>query len=277
MVSQIELANNFNDSVINNNYIDLHFHILPAVDDGAKDMKMAVEMARLAVADGTSVIVATPHPDRLSRIGSREITGQAVADLNTVFSEHGIKNLKIVPGVECYFVPEILDMLKSKELFPLNDSRYVLLEFNHVIAPVNPEQMLFRMRSAGYVPIIAHPERYKYSQNNINWLINLVHLGCLLQVTAGAFYGRFGPHCQKTAEDLLRANLVHLLASDAHNVTSRLPGLTKARPAIEKIAGITMFEQLAAIIPAKILANSTYEPPTPELQTAKPFWKFWHW
>jgi protein-tyrosine phosphatase len=277
MVSPIKLANSVNDSVSNNNYIDLHFHILPAVDDGAKDVTMAMEMARLAVADGTSVIAATPHPDRVSRIGSREITGQAVANLNVIFSEQGITNLKIVPGVECYFVPEILTMLKSKELFPLNDSRYVLLEFNHVIAPVQPEQMLFRMRLAGYVPIIAHPERYKYSQNNINWLINLVHLGCLLQVTAGAFYGRFGPHCQKTAEALLRANVVHLIASDAHNVTSRPPGLTKARPAIEKIAGNTMFEQLAAIIPAKILANATFESAPPALQTAKPFWKFWHW
>jgi protein-tyrosine phosphatase len=256
-------------------YIDIHFHILPGVDDGAKDVEMALELARLAVEDGTTLVVATPHPDARTGIGSHSVTVQAVANFNAVLSEHGISGLRVVPGVECYLVPEILQLLKRGELFPLNNSRYVLVEFHHLVAPVNIEQVVFRLRTEGYVPVIAHPERYRYVQEDLKWVARLVQLGCLTQVTAGAYYGRFGKRCQKAAEDLLRYNLTQVIASDAHNLKLRAPGLSPARPTIERIAGPGRFEQLAVGTPAKILDNLPCEPESPELLSGKPFWKFW--
>ncbi len=255
--------------------VDIHHHILPGVDDGASNLETALEMARLAVADGIRKIVATPHPNKQTGIGSREITVQAVAKFNQALAENGIRELEIYPGVECYLVPEIVDRLKKGELFPLNHSRYVLIEFSTLVAPANIENMMFWLRDQNYVPIIAHPERYNYVQQDPIWLAKLVRLGCLSQVTAGSFYGRFGKRCQSSAEVLLRQNLVHLIASDAHNVKVRPPQISPARPAIEKLAGPKAFLKLAIEVPGIILTDQLFESAQPELLTGKPFWKFW--
>lgn len=258
-----------------NSYIDIHFHILPGVDDGARDIYMAVEMARLAVQDGTRVIVATPHPDTRTGIGSKEKTIKATLDFSAVLHEYGIYELQILPGVECYLVPELFTLLREEKLFTLNNSRYLLVEFNHVIAPVNVEKVMFQLRIEGYIPIIAHPERYKYAHDNLKWLQRLVSLGCLTQVTAGAYYGRFGKQCQKTAFLLLQSNLAHIVASDAHNLEIRAPGLSRARPVIEKLAGPAIFQQMAIEVPTRVIENLAYEPGLPDSLVGRSFWKFW--
>jgi protein-tyrosine phosphatase len=255
-------------------FIDLHFHILPGVDDGAKDMMMAVEMARLALEDGVETIVATPHPND-SGIGSPSVTLEAIARLRLALQEHNLADLKVLPGAECFFSPETVEHLKHGQLLTINQTRYVLVEFHHVIAPVNIENALFRLRSNGYVPVIAHPERYKYVQTNLEWLAKLVKQGCLVQLTAGAFYGRFGKNCQKSAEQILSNNLAHLVASDAHNTQIRAPGIELARSRIERLSSTLHFQQLSREIPAQILANCEYERLVAGLTPVKNFWKFW--
>lgn len=256
-------------------YIDTHFHILPGVDDGAKDLTMALAMARLALADGVRLIVATPHPNPTSGIGSQAITTQAVEELQQALQQDGLNELQIVPGVECMLVPEILTLLQQGQLFGLNNSRYVLIELDRLVVPVNIEQVMFKIRSAGYVPIIAHPERYNYVQQDLGWLARLVRLGCLSQVTAGAFYGRFGQRCQKAANALTRHNLAHLVASDTHNLKLRAPGIAPARPLIEELVGPVKFRQMSLEVPRLIIFNGLYEAEPPESIKQRPFWKFW--
>jgi protein-tyrosine phosphatase len=258
-----------------NAYIDIHFHILPGVDDGARNIEMALQMARLAIQDGTRTIVATPHPDARTGIGSKEKTLQATFDFSAIMRQQGITDLQVLPGVECYLVPELFSLLKEDKVFTLNNSRYLLLEFNHVIAPVNVEKVMFHLRTQGYIPIVAHPERYKYAHDNLKWLERLVRLGCLIQVTAGSYYGRFGKQCQKTATLLLQSNLAHIVASDAHNLEIRAPGLSQARPVIEKLAGPDTFRQMAIDVPARIVENLVYEPDLPDSPAGRSFWKFW--
>ncbi len=258
-----------------NTLVDAHFHILPGVDDGAKDLPMALEMARLALADGVKTVIATPHPDPATGLGSQKYTSELVQNFNLRLHEHGLGALQVVPGVECYLTPEVLADLRSGKLITLNGSRYVLIEFHTQIAPVNIEYTMYELRNAGYVPIIAHPERYNYVQQDFDWLARLVRLGCLSQVTAGAFYGRFGTRCQNAAEGILGRHLAHLLASDAHNLRVRAPGLSPARARLEELGGPGTFHHLAVEIPGLIVQNQPYEPPQPPLATARPFWKFW--
>ena len=260
-------------------YLDLHCHILPGVDDGAKDLETALEMARLALADGVRLVVATPHPNEQTGGGSPLTVAGLVVNFRAVLAEHDLGRLEILPGTECYLVPEILSLLKQKNLATLNNSVYVLIEFHPIVAPVNIEQTMFQLRSAGYVPIIAHPERYNYVQEDLTWLSNLIRLGCLAQVTAGACYGRFGKRGQKSAEEILRHNMAHIIASDAHNLKIRAPGMSLARPVIEKWLGSptgkVIFQQLAVEGPTKIVSNQIYEPDLPDRVTARAFWKFW--
>lgn len=256
-------------------YIDIHFHLLPGVDDGARNLDEALEMARLAQIDGVSRIIATPHPNYQTGIGGREVTSRLVEDFNRRLIEANITEIKVVPGVECYLEPELLERLERQQLFGLNKGRYVLIEFPTVTPPLNVEHLMFGLRVKGFIPIIAHPERYQYVQQDPEWLAKLVRLGCLSQLTAGAFWGRFGKRCQKSAEILLKTNLCHVIASDAHNVQVRPPGFQRALPEIERLAGSESLKRLLIEVPGRILADIYYEPEPPERSLARPMWKFW--
>ena len=260
-------------------YLDLHCHILPGVDDGAKDLDIAIEMARLALADGVRLIVATPHPNEQTGMGRPAVVAEAVQQFRAALKAHGLDALEVLPGTECYLVPELLNRVRQGQLTTLNNSAYLLVEFHTIVAPAHVEQFMFELRNAGYVPIIAHPERYTYVQQDLEWLTRLVRLGCLTQLTAGAFYGKFGKRGQKAAETILQHNMGHLIASDAHNIKVRAPGIDPARPVIEKLLGSNtgreVFRQLAVEVPIKIVHNQFFEPDLPERVAQKAFWKFW--
>jgi protein-tyrosine phosphatase len=256
-------------------FIDIHFHILPEVDDGPKNLQQALEMARVALAEGISTIIATPHPDFDKGVGGLEETTRLVDEFRGQLLKAGIIGLNIVAGTEAYLEPDVLERLEKNQLITLNSSRYLLLEFPPINAPINIENFIFLIRNAGYVPVIAHPERYRYVQDNPECLANLVRLGCLSQVTAGAVWGKFGKRCQKTAEILIRHNLCHLLASDAHNPDVRPPGFSLCIPELERLAGVGAAEKYLFEVPGYILNNELYEPGSPEKIKSQTVWKFW--
>ena len=171
--------------------IDVHCHILPNVDDGSESMEEAIELARISAAEGVTHIIATPHPAPDGTVGSRVFTTERVAELNAALRENEIA-LEIFPGVETYIDPDMLAMLGSGRIFPLNNGRYVLVEFPYRQAPPSCEKILFAMRVAGYIPIIAHPERYQFVEKDPLWLGRAIEMGCLAQGTGAAFWGAFG-------------------------------------------------------------------------------------
>jgi protein-tyrosine phosphatase len=164
--------------------IDLHCHILPGVDDGAAELSVSVEMAKAFVADGVSVVACTPHilPGLYHNSGPQ--IRQATMQLQQVLNEEGIP-LRLVTGADNHIVPSFVTELRSGHLLTLADSRYVLVEPPHHVAPPRLEDLFFNILVAGYVPILTHPERLTWIKSNYRVIERLVGKGVWMQLTVG--------------------------------------------------------------------------------------------
>jgi protein-tyrosine phosphatase len=235
--------------------IDLHSHILPGIDDGAANLDIALEMARIAVASGVSVQACTPHifPGVFDNAGP-EIR-LAVAELQQRLEEHGIP-LRLVTGADAHIVPNMVDGLRSGAILSLADTRYVLVEPPHHVAPPRIEYLFFELLTAGYVPILTHPERLTWIETRFETFIQLFHAGVWMQITSGSLTGAFGRRPQYWSERMLNEGLVHILASDAHGARRRRPDLAEGRTVAAKWVGETEAEQLVVGRPRAILGNA---------------------
>jgi protein-tyrosine phosphatase len=217
--------------------IDLHCHILPGVDDGAKSETMSIEMAKKAVDEGITHIVATPHHNNGSYLNGKKSILQAVDELNALL-EHNQLPLTILPGQEPRIYGDILQDYQSGNILTINDNeKYMLIEFpsNHV--PKYAKQLLFDIQLQDIIPIIVHPERNQEIVEKPDLLYRFVQNGALTQVTASSITGHFGKKIKKFSLDLLEYNLTHLIASDAHNISSRSFHLRQAFEEVEKEFG----------------------------------------
>jgi protein-tyrosine phosphatase len=235
--------------------IDLHSHILPGVDDGAQSIDDALAIARMAVADGIHVMACTPHfMPGLYDNQANDIRGR-VQQLNQVLIEQDI-DLALVVGGDAHIRPDFLDALRRGDILTLHDSRYVLFEPPHVTAPQRLEELLFNVQMGGYVPILTHPERFKWIEQNYAMFENLARNGIWMQITAGSLTGRFGKRSKYWAERMLAEGLVKILATDTHNVTSRPPLLAEAAAHAERELGAEEARNLVVTRPQCVLENS---------------------
>ncbi len=234
--------------------VDLHSHLLPGVDDGAPDLTTALAMARLAVADGIAVMACTPHiyPGLYENQGPA--IRQAVAELQVHLDEADIA-LRVTYGADTHLAPDLVAGLRSGRVPTLHNSRYFLLEPPHHVAPPRLEETVFNLLTAGYVPIITHPERLEWIEDRYAALVELARHGAWLQVTAGSLTGRFGASARYWAERLLDEGWVHILATDAHGVDRRPPLLAEGRRAAEPWVGADEALQLVATRPRGILED----------------------
>jgi protein-tyrosine phosphatase len=213
--------------------VDIHCHILPEIDDGAKSWEMALDMCRMAADDGIHHIVATAHvneryyppPDVLA------------ATLQEMRNRSGDR-MRFSVGCEVHFSYDNLkDVLAQPARYAISDSPYLLVEFSDFgIAPTvthNLEQLL----AVGLKPIITHPERNTILARTPELVLECVECGCAVQVTASSLGGFWGERPRKFAEWLLRRNAVHVLATDAHDPRYRPPVLAAARDAAAQICG----------------------------------------
>ncbi len=251
---------------------DLHTHILPALDDGAADLAEAVAMARVAVGEGLVRLAATPHSLRWPAGTCRETLEAGAAALMRHLAAEGLA-LDVVAGGETALLPSLPQQIDAGEFVTLNRSRYLLLELPYVGLPSRLEETIFQVQVRGYVPILAHPERSDELQRRPDRLRALVESGMLVQVTAGSLEGRFGPAARRTARRLLAGNLVHVIASDAHDAGDRAPRLSRARELAASIVGPERAAALVAANPAAILDDLPLEvePPAP------PAARRWFW
>jgi protein-tyrosine phosphatase len=211
--------------------IDLHSHILPGLDDGARDLDDALGIARAAVADGITAIAATPHV-REDYPTTSDAMEAGVAELRRALEREAIE-LELLPGGEISL--EQLDGLSFDELrrFGLGGNpAYVLLETPYYTWPLAFGEIVFRLTGAGFTPVIGHPERNGAVQADVRHVADLVRAGALVQVTAASLDGRLGSRVQKCARRLIDAELVHLVSSDAHSPALREVGLSGSRRAI---------------------------------------------
>ncbi len=178
-------------------------------------------MSRAAFADGIDIIVATPHHNDGNFVNNRDLVIKGVKTLNEALRDASIP-LTIVSGQEIRFYDSLIeDLYADSSLLTLNNSKYILIEFASSEVPANIKEMFHELQIYGLTPIIAHPERNRAIARQPKLLEELVEYGALSQVTSQSLVGRFGSKVQKVALELCERNLIHVIASDAHNNTSR--------------------------------------------------------
>jgi protein-tyrosine phosphatase len=217
--------------------IDLHFHCLPGIDDGPASWDDAVALCRAAAAEGTTTIVATPHVLRDPWINDRVAERDGlIAKLNDLLGG----TPAVLPGCEYFFTPEAVDLVekgKDGPLIGLNRSRYLLIELDSAPVTRATEAAFHELTILGITPIIAHPERSTFLTKNPAALGRLVEIGARIQLTAAAIAGDFGSRSVSQCEQFFDLGLVHLVASDAHSVSSRPPRLAPAREKVRRAWG----------------------------------------
>ena len=234
--------------------IDLHCHLLPGIDDGASDLETSLAMARMAVADGIEVVACTPH----IMPGYYDNTGpgirSAVANLQARLDEAEIL-LTLIPGADVHLVPNMAAGLKSGHLQTLGDSRYFLFEPPHHIAPPRLEEAVFEVMAAGYQPLITHPERLTWIEAHYEVIAGMARTGAWIQLTAGSITGMFGKRPQYWSERMLSEGLVHVIATDAHNLRRRVPVLSEAVEAVSERLGAEAAHDMVWTRPLAVLLN----------------------
>ncbi|ULT56786.1 tyrosine protein phosphatase [Neobacillus drentensis] len=216
--------------------VDIHCHILPGVDDGAGNMSDSILMAQEAEKEGIQSIIATPHLNN-HYDNRKELIVTKVQELNQALKNSGV-NVTILPGQEPRIYGDIIEDLEKDEIQPLNNSKYLFIEFpsNHV--PRYTEKLLFDIQVKGLTPIIVHPERNSELIERPELLYHLVEKGALTQVTASSLCGYFGKNIKSFSNQIIEANLTHFIASDAHNITNRTFKMIEAFDLINEKYGL---------------------------------------
>ncbi|PAF40411.1 tyrosine protein phosphatase, partial [Terribacillus saccharophilus] len=220
--------------------IDIHCHILPGVDDGARTLEDSIEMAKAAAAQGIHTIVATPHHRNNQFDNYREDILTRVDELNRILEEENIE-VNILPGQETRIYGDLAEGLSAKEILPVNlDTPYILVELPTSTVPKYTNKLLYDLQVEGYTPVIVHPERNSELLSKPDKLYELVKSGVLTQVTAASLVGKFGKKIRNFSHEIIQSNLTHFIASDAHNVRSRSFMIVEALNEIEELYGIEL-------------------------------------
>jgi protein-tyrosine phosphatase len=213
--------------------VDIHCHIFPNLDDGAESMEIACEMAEMAIEDGVTHIIGTPHASP-EHAFVPELIRQRCDELQSLF----VGRLVFATGSDFHLSFENLqDIRRDAWRFTLNQKKYLLVEFADYSIPPPLDQALHELQLAGLRPIITHPERNPLIRSQPERLYRWLQQGCYAQITAQSLLGKFGKAAQDMAEVWLGANAVHFIASDAHNVTSRPLRLKETFDLVAKTRG----------------------------------------
>ncbi len=216
--------------------IDIHCHIMPGVDDGSKDMETSIQMLKIAEKNGITHVILTPHHKPMHHNVSPDHNVLYRKELQQQIDELGIK-IKLFSGNEIYYSDETQRELEQGKICTLADSDYVLVEFH----PTNPYKAIhnavYQIQGAGFIPILAHVERYSDIVSHPAYVEELINMGCYIQVNASSVMGKYGFGIRHFTRKLLKKKLVHFIATDAHDVGSRAPELAECRNYVDKKFG----------------------------------------
>ena len=225
--------------------IDIHTHILPHLDDGAKNTETSAAMLNSLKTQGVKTVVCTPH-----YYGRKSSPADFIKRRNAMFEHikpHIPEGIEVRLGAELHFTG--INMPEHDELIKLaiQGTKYILVEFPFTTAWAGElmEKLSDFIRDTGYTPIVAHAERYREVQKNPALISELIHMGCLIQVNASSFMDR---REKKLAFALLKHGMVHCIGSDAHNMEGRAPNLTEAKETLEKAGYLSAWERAENIM-----------------------------
>ncbi|MGM0077941.1 protein-tyrosine phosphatase [Enterococcus sp. DIV0755f] len=201
--------------------IDLHCHILPGIDDGAEDLEASIAMAERAISQGITHILCTPHHNNGRYSNPKSDVISLVSYLQSELDKRQLP-LIVLEGQEVRITGDLInDIAQDMILFTDLDDTYILIEFPSMDVPIYTNKIFFELLQMGKTPVIVHPERNAYFREDPNNLIPFLDMGCLAQLTAPSYVGKFGKDIQRTAKQMVAHNLVQMVASDAHGVKKR--------------------------------------------------------
>ena len=222
------------------------------MDDGPKTLEQSIEMLRVAAESGTTDIVASPHANLEFKFEPEVVAGK-IEELRQAMNGA----IRIHSGCDFHLsFDNIQDSLQYPSKYTINHKNYVLVEFSDLLIPKTTDDVFYQMRSAGMIPIITHPERNMLLQKRLDKLEAWVESGCLLQVTAQSFLGRFGKQAKVFADRLLLKGMVHIVASDAHDAKYRPPSLKEAYEYVAKAYGERRAEMVFVRNPTAALTGA---------------------
>jgi protein-tyrosine phosphatase len=235
--------------------VDIHCHILPGMDDGARTLEESISMVRMAFASGTTDIVATPHANPQYPFDP-EVIERKVSELRSAIGAA----VQIHVGCDFHLsATNIEDALANPTKYTINHRSYILVEFADFLIPPTSTEIFRRMRVGGMTPIITHPERNRLLQADLEHIRTWVEDECLVQVTAQSLLGRFGKSAKDAADDLMRSGLVHFVASDAHGPKDRTPVLAEAYRYVASTYGTGQADRLFVTNPKAALMGEPLE------------------
>ena len=245
--------------------VDLHCHILSAMDDGARSFEESLAMAETAIADGITHVVATPHASPEFRFDYANVK-RAAEELQKTVGDR----LKLATGCDFHLSPENIAALKQRPSpFCVHQKDYLLVEFNEFAIPPTLDQALYEIQLAGLRPIVTHPERNGILRVQPERLQKWIRNGCYGQVTGGSLTGTFGSNVLAISMEWIARGLVHFVASDAHNTTARPHKLRAAYEVVEKEFGREKAEALFVENPLAAFEGRGL-PHVPEIIEAQP-------
>jgi len=235
-------------------FVDIHCHLIPGIDDGAKNWDETLAMARLAVADGIHSIVVTPHQLGNYSQNDGPTIRKRTEELQQFLSREQVP-LTVLPGADVRIEAGMVAGLLAGSVMSLADRRrHVLLELPHeMYMPL--EHLLSELKAAGMVGILSHPERNRGILGQQRLVASLVDAGCLMQVTADSLVGAFGPQVERFACWLVSEGLVHFVSTDAHGARSRRPLMRPAFDRVAELAGRELALELCSRNPAAVAAG----------------------
>jgi protein-tyrosine phosphatase len=250
--------------------IDTHSHILPGVDDGAADDAAALEMARIALADGVRAICATPHMREGDYFNERIAVLEGVSRLRERLAEAGL-DLEVHAGSEVHLAPRLPERVAEGRLLTYGDTgTYLLLECPYRTRPVGLEEAVFQLKLAGVTPVIAHPERIRYFQEDLSRYAEIINMGALGQMTSSSLLGVFGTPVQKLSEKMVRRRMVHVLGSDAHDLEYRPPKLAEARQRWAELDDEESARLATEELPRALVRGESIDPEPPLEEEERP-------
>lgn len=233
--------------------IDFHSHIIPNIDDGSSSLEESINLIKEAEKAGFTAIISTSHYIEGYYDYNQEERKKYLENLYN--AENNDKNVKLYLGSEIYITEDMFELIEQEKASTINNSRYILFELPMNSKTFLAKEIVYRAIEKGYLPIIAHPERYTYVQEDINYARELSNMGALFQSNYGSIIGMYGNHAKKTIYKLLEDDLIQFLGSDVHRegqIYNKVPKILKK---LEKVISKKKIEELTQINAEKVLNN----------------------
>jgi protein-tyrosine phosphatase len=235
-----------------NNYIDVHCHALYGIDDGSRSIDESINIINNLYNIGFNDIILTPHYIDGTEYSCNNF-GKKIL-ISTLKDRLNNPNIHLYLGNEIFLFDKIMEYVKNDEIMSLNSTKYLLIEFPMEYQINNTDEYLFKLISYGYIPVIAHPERYGFIQKNPNEITKYINMGVLFQGNYASITGRYGHHAERTLKFLLKHHYISFLGSDTHHETSTFyKDFAKMKRRIIAIVGNEEFTKLAYTNPLKII------------------------